>query len=307
MVLKGSEVSPRTYWAIASVFHEAGLPDGCLNTISHRPGGDAIRVTNYLIASPYVKKLSFTGSTAVGSAIASLAGNHLKPVVMELGGKASAIVCDDADVERAAENCALGAFLNSGQICMSTEKILVQRSVSTRFQAAFCEATKRLFPSYKKPMFLAAAQSVNKNKRLVDDALAKGARPIFGSWDASTATEISMRPIALGSISRDMEIFATESFGPSVSFIEFDADQDAVDLSNDTEYGLTAAVFTADLRRGFRIARLLECGVVHINGMTVHDESALPHGGTKMSGWGRFNAEEGLNEWVQTKSVTWKD
>lgn len=307
VVLKGSELSPRIFWAIASILHDAGLPPGCLNTIYHKPGPDAILVTNYLISSPCVRKLSFTGSTAVGSAIASLAGKCLKPIVLELGGKARAIICEDADIEKAAHDCALGAFLNSGQICMSTELILVHKSVSSKFSSAFREATDRLFAQNDTTAYLATESAVEKNKNLVKDAVAKGAQILHGSSDASAATKTSMRPVTLGAVTKDMEIYATESFGPLVSFVEFETEQEAIDYANDTEYGLTAAVFTSDLQRGLRLAKTIQSGAVHINGMTPHDESALPHGGVKHSGWGRFNAEEGLSEWVQSKTITWKD
>lgn len=307
VVLKGSELSPRIFWAIASIFQESGLPPGCLNTIYHRPGADAIRITNCLIASPHVRKINFTGSTAVGSAIASLAGKHLKPVVMELGGKASAIICNDADVEQAAKQCVLGAFLNSGQICMSTERILVHKSVAARFQDEFSAVTGAIFPSHGQPLYLATKAAVQRNYKLVDDALTKGAQSILASSNNARGNNTSMRPVALASVSQEMEIYVTESFGPSVSIIEYEEDTDAISIANDTEYGLTAAIFTKDLQRGLRIAKLLETGAVHINSMTPHDESALPHGGVKKSGWGRFNSEEGLNEWFQTKSVTWKD
>src|SRR5437764_3060851 len=145
VVLKGPEFSPATFWAIASVLHEAGLPAGCLNTIYHRPGEDAVRVTNALIASSTVKKISFTGSTNVGSIIAGLAGKHLKPVLMELGGKAPSIVCEDANIGTAALQCALGSFLHSEQICMSAERILVHKNLVDKFTDVFKGAVNLFF------------------------------------------------------------------------------------------------------------------------------------------------------------------
>lgn len=251
--------------------------------------------------------MSFTGSTVVGSSIASFAGKHLKPVVLELGGKARAIICEDADIEKAAHACALGAFLNSGQICMSTEIVLVQKSISAEFLSVFREATDRLFAQNGETVYLTTESAVVRNKRLVQNAVTQGAQIVHGSLNASTPTKTSMRPVALCSVSKSMEIYATESFGPTVSFIEFETDQEAIEYVNDTEYGLTAAVFTLNLQRGMRLARMIQSGAVHINGMTPHDESALPHGGVKKSGCGRFNADEGLGEWVQSKTITWKD
>ena len=136
VVLKGAEASPGCYWAIASALHEAGLPAGCLNTIIHRPQ-DASEITSSLIANPAIKKINFTGSTNVGSIIASLAGKYLKPTVMELGGKAPTIVCEDADLQQAALGCALGAFLHAGQICMATERVLVNAKIADQFKEIF--------------------------------------------------------------------------------------------------------------------------------------------------------------------------
>ncbi|KIX06193.1 uncharacterized protein Z518_04167 [Rhinocladiella mackenziei CBS 650.93] len=318
VILKGPELSPRTFWLIASVLHEAGLPAGCLNTIYHRPGADAAMITNALISSPVVKKVSFTGSTAVGALIAGLAGKHLKPVLLELGGKAPAIVCENADIVKAAEACALGAFLHSGQICMSTERILVHKQISTAFIEALKRVMEETFGNGKNPPILISQAAVAKNKALVCDAVAKGAQTLYDRDIKSASTTTTggangdesnneMYPVIVGGVRPEMDIYHNESFGPTVSLIEFDNDPEAIEIANDTEYGLTSAVFTKDLQRGLRIARQISAGAVHINGMTVHDETNLPHGGVKKSGFGRNNTLEGLNEWVQTKTVTWMD
>lgn len=144
VVLKGSELSPRTFWAMGSVMKEAGLPDGVLSVIYHRPE-DAVSVTNAIIEHPFVKKVNFTGSTGVGSIIASKAGKELKPVLMELGGKASAIVCEDANLENAAMQVAMGSFFHAGQICMATERILVNRKILDKFAEALKGATEKGF------------------------------------------------------------------------------------------------------------------------------------------------------------------
>lgn len=307
-MLKGSESSPACFWALASVFHEAGLPAGCLNTICHRPGEDAVAVTNALVASPTVRKLSFTGSTNVGAIIAGLAGKHLKPVVMELGGKAPHIVCEDADIGNAALQCALGAFLHSGQICMSTERILVHKAVVDKFKEAFKGATEQVFGGQGRDApVLVASLGVDKNRKLLADATGKGAKVVYGSVKPTDEDKTRMRPVILEGVTTDMDIYYNESFGPTVSIFEFEKDEEAIKIANDTEYGLSSAVFTEDLRRGLKIAKQIETGAVHINNMSVHDEAALPHGGVKRSGFGRFNGIEGLNEWTKTKTVTWKD
>lgn len=305
VVLKGPEAAPAAYWVLVDVFHKAGLPPGCLNLIFCRPQ-DAASVTTALISAPAVKKINFTGSTAVGSIIAGLAGKHLKPVLMELGGKAPAIVCEDADLHLAAQWSAIGAFLYSGQICMSTERILVHEKVAEEFKTILKSSIDKTFSTESAPVLISAAP-VTKNKKLLQDALSKGAKTVYGDPSQTIELATSMRPVVLENIKQDMDLYHTESFGPTVSLFVVSSDEEAIKIANDTEYGLTSAVFTEDLRRGLKIAKKIETGAVHINSMTIHDETVLPHGGAKKSGWGRFNGQEGLKEWVRTKTVTWKD
>ncbi|UPK96369.1 hypothetical protein LCI18_007304 [Fusarium solani-melongenae] len=306
-ILKGAEFSPRCYWAIADVFREAGLPDGCLNLIFHSPE-NAPDTINSLVTHPHVRKINFTGSTRVGSIIAELAGKHLKPVLMELGGKASAIVLEDADLEKTSLHCARGAFMNAGQICMSTERILVQDSIAPEFQRLLGQTIRKLFGSARDTPVIVTAASAQRNRDLVADAVSKGAKSVPLFDDSHTdQVETRMRPVLLSNVKPNMQLYSGESFGPSVSLFTFKSLEDAVTLANDTEYGLSAAVFTNDLSKGFRIADELESGAVHINSMTVHDEHPLPHGGVKKSGFGRFNGYQGLDEFLYYKTVTWMD
>ncbi|KAL8392609.1 hypothetical protein RB595_002706 [Gaeumannomyces hyphopodioides] len=304
VVFKGSELSPRTMWGIASAFADAGLPAGALNLVFASRDG-AAAVTGALIAHPAVRKINFTGSTGVGRIVARLAGDCLKPVLLELGGKAPAVVWEDADLDLAADQCALGAFLNAGQICMSTERVVVHKKVAAEFRAKFAASADRFFAPGGPAPVLVQAQGVARNRALVRDAIAKGAEVVLGDAAAEEASAHQMRPVALSGVTPDMDIYRAESFGPTVSLFEVESEDEAVRLANDTEYGLTAAVFTEDLRRGLRIAGRIESGAVHINNMTVHDEPGLPHGGAKSSGYGRFNAS-GLEEWVKTKVVTYR-
>lgn len=299
-------------WGLCSVFHEAGLPDGVLNLLFHEPA-NAAAITQMLIADPQIKKINFTGSTMVGRIIGRLAGEHLKPVLLELGGKAPAIVWEDADLDNAAVQCALGAFLNSGQICMSTERILVHKAVRAAFEAKLAGAIDHIFGGggggggpAKDALVLINAVGVAKNKKLVEDALAKGASLLYGDPSAQESTPTRMRPVVVSNVTADMDIYKTESFGPTVALYEIESEEEALRIANDTEYGLSSAVFTEDLRRGLRFASEIETGAVHINSMSVHDESALPHGGAKASGYGRFNTGLGLSEWVRTKTITFK-
>ncbi|KAH0828278.1 Vanillin dehydrogenase [Fonsecaea pedrosoi] len=303
VILKGPEAAPAIYWAIASAFHEAGLPAGCLNTIIHQPS-DASEITRALISHPHVKKVNFTGSSAVGAIVATLAGKHLKPVLMELGGKAPTIVCEDADLRKAALGCAQGAFIHGGQACMATERIIVHEKVVDAFRDILKKTIDQLY--HGEPLNLVSKLPVQKNKRMIADAISKGARVIHG--DEQFSDDVAkMKPVVIDNIKPDMDIYYTESFGPSVSLFSVSSDEEALQIANDTMYGLSSAVYTEDLKRGLRIAKAIETGAVHINSMSVHDEAALPHGGVKQSGFGRFNGREGLEEWVYTKVVTWRE
>ena len=302
-ILKGSELSPRSFWAIGSVFHEAGLPAGVLNVLYHRPQ-DAAAVTNRLIEAPEVKKVNFTGSTAVGAIIAAKSGENLKPCLMELGGKASALVLDDADIENAAFQCALGAFVHAGQICMSTERIVVHKSILEPFSEALKGAIAKIYPDSGEAPILVARPAVEKNQKLVKDAVDKGAKLLYGDLNSKETNSHRLRPFVVQDVTKEMDLYYTESFGPSVSLLTVESDDEAVDYANDTEYGLSGAIFTKDLQRGIRLARQIDSGAIHINQMSVHDEAGLPHGGVKKSGWGRFNHEYGLNEFLKLKTVT---
>ncbi|KAI0444846.1 Aldehyde/histidinol dehydrogenase [Xylaria telfairii] len=302
VVFKGSEFAPRVMHAITTAFHEAGLPKGVLNFISTSPANAPV-VTEALIANPHVKKINFTGSTAVGRIIGKLAGQHLKPVVLELGGKAPAIVWEDANLDLAAECCSRGAFLTSGQVCMSTERIIVHRKVSETFQGKLRDVVSKMWPE---ALVHINPQGVEKNKRLVKDATNKGASILIGEVDAQESSNTRLRPIVIAHVTPEMDIYKQESFGTTVSLLEVDSEEEALRIANDTEYGLASAVFTEDLRIGLRFAKNIETGAVHINDMSVHDEAALPHGGAKASGYGRFNASAGLDEYLRTKTVTWK-
>lgn len=248
---------------------------------------------------------------------------------MELGGKASAIVLADADLELAALHCAKGAFMNvshtlqnlhclircelttgfqAGQICMSTERILVHCSVASKFQDILCGTVNQLFGTNDKTPVVVTGSSAKRNRGLVADAVSKGAKPmqIFDGGDHQDV-ETRMQPVVLTNVDHTMQLYGNESFGPSVSLYTFEDESEALTIANDTEYGLSASVFTEDLRAGLRIADGLESGAVHINSMTVHDEYPLPHGGVKKSGFGRFNGYAGLDEFLYHKTVTWME
>ncbi|KAF7327176.1 Clathrin assembly protein [Mycena kentingensis (nom. inval.)] len=313
VILKGSELSPRCCYHLARIFKEAGLPAGVLN-ILYTTREDSPAITTQLIEAPAVRKISFTGSTTVGSIIAATAGRALKPCLLELGGKGNAIVLDDADVELAAMQCAVGAFLHAGQICMSTERIIVQRDIIERFRPALQHAAAGFAPADAPAMVLALEQGVARNKNLVENAVGCGAKVIHGDHtvgeihpESGKASATRLRPIIVEGVTREMDMYSVESFGPSVSLIIVDTEDEAIRVANDSEYGLNSAVFTKDLARGLRVAKRMDTGSIHINSMSVHDEAALPHGGFKSSGWGKFNGEWGLNEFLRLKTITFQE
>jgi acyl-CoA reductase-like NAD-dependent aldehyde dehydrogenase len=265
-VLKGSELSPRCFEHIGRIFTDAGLPAGALN-ILYTARADSPAITTQLINARAIKKINFTGSTAVGSIIAAAAGRALKPCLMELGGKAAAIVLDDADLELAAMQCTLGAFLHSGQICMSTEHILVHADVIDKFRPALQRAVAGFAPKDGPACVLAQGQGVARNRALVADALGKGATLLHGDHmaeephpETGEPSATRLRPIVVEGVTPEMALYRDESFGPSVSLIAVKSEEEAIAIANDSDYGLNGAVFTRDLARGLRVARKMECG-----------------------------------------------
>jgi acyl-CoA reductase-like NAD-dependent aldehyde dehydrogenase len=288
---------------------EAGLPAGVLNLVFHR-SQDAAEITNTVIAHPAIKKINFTGSTAVGSIIAAAAGKHLKPIITELGGKASAIILADADIEKAAMACTVGAFLHAGQVCMAAERIIVHSSIAEAFTNVFKDCAEELYGSSGPAPRFVTAVGATKTKTLVKSALDKGAHVVLGDPEESREADTSsttMRPIILSNIQSNSDLYHNERFRPSVALYTFEMEEEALHVANDTGYGPSGAVFTKDLAAGLRVANGYETGAVHINGMTIHDETNLPHGAMKKSGFGRFNGLLGLEEWVRSKVVMWKD
>lgn len=190
---------------------------------------------------------------------------------------------------------------------MSTERILVHTSVANEFKKILQQTVKQLFGTPETTPVLVTAASAERNRRLVDSALSQGAQPLYGNTELAGTLKTKMSPVVLTNIDENMDLYGTESFGPSVSLFTFETEEEALELANDTEYGLSASIYTEDLRAGFRVAEGIESGAVHINSMTVHDEFALPHGGVKKSGFGRFNGYQGLEEFLYYKTVTWME
>ena len=304
VILKASEVCPATHRLIGAVLTEAGLGDGVVNVITHEPK-DAEAVAEALISHPAVKRVNFTGSTRVGKIVAAMAARYLKPVVLELGGKAPLIVLDDADIDAAVDATVFGAFANSGQICMSTERVLVHEKVADEFASKLAKRVAAL-PSgdpRKGEVVLGAVvgkPTVDRVLKLVQEATAKGAKVLCGGESDGTI----MKGIVVDKVTPDMSLFREESFGPQVSITRVKSAEEAVKLANDTEYGLSASLFTRDIARGIELAKQIESGICHINGPTVHDEAQMPFGGVKASGYGRFGGKAGVNEFTELRWIT---
>lgn len=193
---------------------------------------------------------------------------------------------------------------------MSTERILVHSSIADAFRERLQLATAEIFVEQATKGFpVVTAAAANKNRGLVANALSRGAQLLGGEDGSKQTSSVAnlMRPTILANVNETMDLYQQESFGPSVSVFTFDTEEEAIALANNTDYGLSAGVFSRDLSSAFRVADALDSGAVHINSMTVHDEFALPHGGVKSSGYGRFNGTSGLEEFLYSKTVTWMD
>ena len=304
VVLKASEESPGTHLAIASVFEEAGFPKGVLNVITNAPA-DAAEVVDELISHPKTRRISFTGSTKIGRLIAESAGRHLKRVVLELGGKAPMVILGDADLDAAVSAANFGAFMNQGQICMSTERIVVVKSVADEFAkrlAAKGRSLKMGDPMDPQSQIgcMITLAAVERVQSLVDDAVAKGAKVLCGG----KAEGPCYPPTVVYGVTPAMRMYHEESFGPAKPVVIAADAEDALRIANDTPYGLSSAVFTRDVNKALRMAERLEFGICHINGATVHDEPQMPFGGEKDSGYGRFGGRAGLDEFTELRWIT---
>ena len=304
VILKASESCPRTHELIIEAFAEAGFPEGVVNIVTNAPA-DAGDVVGALIDHPAVKRINFTGSTTVGRIIAKRAAEHLKPVLLELGGKAPLIILDDADLDEAVKAAAFGAFMNQGQICMSTERIIVVDAVADAFAEKFAAKAKSMATGDPRegttPLGAVVDQkTVTHVNALIDDAVGKGATLLSGG----KADSVLMPATVVDGVTNAMALYRDESFGPVVAIIRAKDEADAIRLANDSEYGLSAAVFTRDTARGLRVARQIRSGMCHINGPTVHDEAQMPFGGVGASGYGRFGGKAGIDSFTELRWIT---
>ena len=304
VVLKASEICPRTHGEVVRVLADAGLPDGVVNLITHE-AGSAADVADELIAHPAVRRINFTGSTRVGRQVAESAARHLKRVLLELGGKAPLVVLRDADLDEAVAAAKFGAFFHQGQICMATERIVVERPVAESFVERLGERAAALRVGDPREPETQLGPMVNRSALervagLVDDAVQRGAQVVTGGEIEGPC----YRPTVLTGVTPEMRIYHEESFGPVVGVVSVDSPEEAVRIANDTEYGLAAAVFGGHVSTALDLARQIESGICHVNGATVHDEPQMPFGGVKASGWGRFGGKAAIEEFTELRWIT---
>jgi acyl-CoA reductase-like NAD-dependent aldehyde dehydrogenase len=304
VVLKASEMCPKVHRMIGECLVEAGLPKGAINVISNAPE-DAADVVKALIEAPQVRHVNFTGSTGVGRIIGRLAGENLKPALLELGGKAPLLVLESADLDGAVNAAIFGAFMNQGQICMSTERLIVVDAVADAFVEKLSARAASL--SWGDPAegdvvlgALVSPESGAKMTALLEDATAKGAKLVAGGSGEGALHSATL----IDGVTPEMRIYSEESFGPVKSIIRVKDTEEAIRVANDTEYGLSAAVFCQDITEALDVAGRIQSGICHINGPTVADEPQMPFGGVKDSGYGRFGGKSGIAEFTDLRWIT---
>ncbi|MCY4358539.1 MAG: aldehyde dehydrogenase [Gammaproteobacteria bacterium] len=298
VIFKASEICPRTHQLIMNACADAGFPPGTVTQVTHAPAS-AGEVVGALIDNPTVKRINFTGSSEVGRIIAERAARNLKSCILELGSKASMLVLEDADLDEAVKAAAFGAYINRGQICMSTERLIVVESVADEFAAKLTVKTDQIpINDYMGAMVdLEAVEYVNA---LILDAEAQGATILVGGCDDS----VHMPATLLDHTNPKMRIYSEESFGPVAAIIRVRDEAHAIAVANDTEYGLSSSIFTRDIARGLRVARQIRSGMCHVNGPTIHDEPHMPFGGVDHAGYGRFGGKAGIDSFTELRRIT---
>lgn len=301
VVLKASELSPLTHSLIVDIYHEAGLPPGVLNSVQC-DRASAAEVTEALIANERIRKIEFIGSAAVGRIIGATAAKHLKPVLMELGGKGPAIVLDDANLQKAAVLCAKGAMLHHGQICFSTERIIVLKSVAQQFQDMLVKVVAN-----EQGGHAVHAGIAEKAREILQDAKDKGNEFLVGGPEMAVKNGVKPSIVVVDAKAKkeDLRIVDEETFGPSASLYVVEDDAEAVRLANASAYGLNATIHSSNMERAIKMGRELEYGQVHVNSISIFTSWTGPQGGVKGSGWGRQNAGWGLEEFLQEKFITY--
>jgi len=303
-VLKPSEDAPLTGGLLlAEIFEEAGLPPGVLNVVTSTREG-AEEIGDEMISNPAVRRISFTGSTEVGRVVAEKAGRNLKRAVLELGGKDPLIILGDADINYAVDAAAWGAFLHQGEICMSTERIIVEESIAEEFIEKLKERAESI--PMGDPTNPATAigplineRAVEKVHAHVEEAVAGGANLVTGGQHDN----LVYHPTVVTDVKSDMRLFREQTFGPVAPIVVVSDPEEALAVANDSDYGLSAGILTGDFTKALDMALRLETGMVHIGDQTVNDEPQAPFGGVKGSGYGRFGGQSALDEFTELRWI----
>ena len=305
IVVKPSEETPYAGGLFfAEVLDEAGVPNGVFNVITASRERTP-EVGDELIDNPLVKGISFTGSTPVGRRIAAKCGAHLKKCCIELGGKDSLIVLDDAEMERATSAASFGAFFHQGQICMSVEKVLVHEKIYDQFLQKFIARAGKIKTGNTAEKSningpLINARQVARVKSQLDDAVQKGAKIVLGGG----INGLFVEPTILTNVTSDMDIWRDETFGPVAVVTSFRNDAEAIILNNDTEYGLSCGIISRNEQRALDMSEHLETGMCHINCSSINDETHAPFGGSKASGIGRHGGKWAMETFSETRWIT---
>lgn len=309
VVLKPAPETPLCALAIARAAVEAGLPPGVLNILPASED-DTPPLGNHLVTHKQVAKISFTGSTEVGRLLMEQAGKGLKRISLELGGNAPFLVFASADLEAAAEGLIASKFRNAGQTCICVNRAFVAKDVESDFLRILSAKVARLkMGDGADPQTdigpLINKDAVTKTNNHIKDALAKGGKNVAGAEDnAAPSGGLFVKPCVISGLTKEMKVFHEETFGPLLAIGTFDREEDAIQLANDTPFGLAAYFYSRDLGQCHRVASALQSGMIGVNEPILSDAS-IPFGGVKDSGFGREGSHDGLAEFTQTKYVLW--
>lgn len=302
MLVKAPEETPASPAALIKAFADAGLPPGVLGLVFGNPA----EISNYLIKHPIIRKISFTGSTPIGKQLASLAGQHMKRVTMELGGHAPVIVCEDADIERAVNTSVMGKFRNAGQICICPTRFLIHKSIAKEFTSEFVRRTQNvcvgdglLEGSHMGP--LANERRIQAMAELTSDAVARGASLLTGGQRVGTQGNF-WSPTVLADVPLDARVFNEEPFGPIAPMRSFDTLEEAITEANRLSFGLAGYAYTRSLKTADILSRKLEVGMLWINTSAV-TTAEMPFGGIKDSGYGTEGGPEALEAYLNVRSI----
>ena len=301
VVLLPSEEAPMLARRLGDMYKEAGLPDGVFNVVC----GFGHEIGDSLTSHPLVKVVTFTGSSVVGAHIRELAAKHNKRVILELGGKSPLVIMDDADLEKAVAGACRSIFVYQGQVCMGASRIYVQRGIYDRFKEAFKQAAENLGMGDLRDQgtVLGPIISQRQRKRIgshIEDAREKGATIVTGGeW-----VDNRCKPTILEGVDESMTVYAQETFGPVTSIYPVEGIDEALERSNDSEFGLSAAIYTSDLNTAMKYVLNVESGMAHVNAPTLHDEPHVPFGGVKDSGSGREGTIDDIETMTEWKWIT---